>query len=248
MNTLRLALYLLLLNVIFQSCNQEDAFDCVKSTGPVQTEERNISNFRTIILRDNINLRLDTAFSSTATLEAGKNLLPKITFEHTGDTLIISNKNTCNWVRSSNNSVSVTLGLPAEYASLVHEGYGNITSEGELKVNHLEIFSLNAGGNINIQTQSNALTLYSNSHALIQVAGSTNNVFMWINKGIGRIHAENLQAQYCTVKQAGNNEIRVYPLQELAVEILQSGNVAYYNEPLKISTSITGSGKLIKRY
>ncbi len=247
MNTLRLVIYLLLLNVIFQSCNQEDAFDCVKSTGPVQKEERTLTSFRTLVLRDNIDLVLDTVFSATASLEAGKNLLPKITLQQSGDTLFISNKNTCNWVRSAKHPISVTLNLPSEDVSIIHEGYGTITSKGMLKVKNLNFFSINAGGNINIQTQSDALSLYSNSHSLIEVEGTVNNAFMWINKGIGRIHAENLQSQQCTVKQEGSNEIRVFPIQELTVEILQSGNVAYYNEPAKITSTITGRGKLVNR-
>jgi hypothetical protein len=247
MNTLRLILCLLLLNTAFQSCNQENAFDCVKSTGPVITQERPISAFQAILIKDNINLILDTTSTQTAIVEAGKNLMAKINFTYKGDTLIIANKNTCEWVRSAKYPVSVTIGTPKENLVLIHEGYGKITSTGTLPVQDLAVFSWEAGGGVDIDIQAKSLTLYSNSHALMNVTGQVDNAFLWMHKGIGRFHTEALQVQTCTVKHEGSNEIRVHPLNELRVEILQSGSVAYYHEPAKITSYIRGTGKLIKR-
>jgi hypothetical protein len=247
MNTLRLVACLLLLNFTFQSCNQENAFDCVKSTGPRVTEERTVAAFHTIVLEDNIDLYLDTRVASNATIEAGKNLIPKIDFSYKGDTLVISNKNSCEWVRSYKYPVSVTIGIPAESLALVHQGYGKITNAGSLPLSDLSVLSLDAGGDIELTIRSNSLTIYSNSHALINIAGQVTTSYIWINKGIGRIHAENLQAQYCKVQQEGSNEIRVFPIQKLNVEILQSGNVAYYHQPAELTSRIRGTGRLIKR-
>jgi hypothetical protein len=247
MNTLRLITCLFLINAVFQSCNQEDAFDCVKSTGAIRSEQRIVPAFHTIILKDNIYLILDTTAAQNAVVEAGKNLLPKIDISTTGDTLIISNKNTCEWVRSAKYPVTVTVGIPAEGLTLIHQGYGKVTSAGTLSARSITVYSESAGGNIDLQIQSASLTMYSNTHALINLTGKADNAFLWINKGIGRIHAENLQVQHCTVKHAGSNEIRVYPLDTLQVEILQNGNVAYYHEPASLISSIRGTGKLIKR-
>jgi hypothetical protein len=70
---------------------------------------------------------------------------------------------------------------------------------------------------------------------------------MWINKGIGRICAEELKANVCTVINGGSNEIRTFPIDLLEVEIRENGNVVYYNEPAQIKSSIRGSGRLIRR-
>ncbi|MDO1448821.1 DUF2807 domain-containing protein [Rhodocytophaga aerolata] len=247
MNTWRLLAYLFLLNFSFQSCNQENAFDCVKSTGSIVQEERKLAPFHTIILEDNINLQLKPATSGLATIEAGKNLIPKIELRQKDDTLFISNKNTCEWVRSYKYPVSVTLTITPESFTLFHRGYGKVTSSEGLSVPDAYILSLDAGGNINLKLQTNSLILYSNSHALIELSGQATTASIWLNKSIGRVHAENLSVQQCSVEHGGSNEIRVLPMKELSVAILQNGNVAYYHEPEKLTSTIKGTGKLIKR-
>ena len=215
MNTRKLLAYVSLLTFAFQSCNQEDAFDCVKSTGSLSTEERNLAIFRTIILEDNIDLQLTTQTPGTAVVEAGKNLISKIDLSYTGDTLIISNKNTCEWARSYKHPVTVTLGIAPESLKLVHQGYGKITSVGTLFLPDLYILSLDAGGNIDIAIQTTSFNLYSNSQALISLIGQSNNASIWLNKAIGRVHAENFEVQSYTVTHEGSNEIRVFPKKEL---------------------------------
>jgi hypothetical protein len=246
-NNWRLTACLFLLNLCFQSCNQENAFDCIKSTGAVTQEERSLAAFHTIILEDNINLELSTDNPGLARVEAGKNLIAKIDFTYTGDTLIISNKNTCDWVRSYKYPVSVTLGIASPNLNLVHRGYGKVTGSGVLSLPDLYILSLDAGGNIELNLQANSLILYSNSHALVNLKGRANTASIWLNKAIGRVYAENLTVQHCTVAHGGSNEIRVLPMKALTVEILQNGNVAYYHEPEKLASSIRGTGKLIRR-
>lgn len=247
MNTWRLLLCLSLLKITFQSCNQENAFDCIKSTGSITQERRSLAAFRVIILEDNINLRLDASTQGVAVVEAGENLIPKINFTHKDDTLIVSNKNSCEWVRSYKYPVSVTIGVGPGSLTLIHQGYGKITSTDILPLPDLSILSLDAGGNIDISIRTNSLIIYSNSHALINLTGQSTMASIWLNKAIGRVHAENLTVQNCTVTHGGSNEIRVFPLKELSVEILQTGNVAYYNEPEKLTSYIKGTGKLISR-
>jgi hypothetical protein len=139
------------------------------------------------------------------------------------------------------------MGIPAEGLTLVHQGYGKITAIGTLAMAELNIYSLSSGGNLDLNIHSSTLSVYSNTHALINMSGSVTNAFIWMNKGIGRVHAEKLEAQSCTVQQGGSNEIRVFPIQKLKVDILQSGNVAYYHEPAELTSYIRGTGRLIKK-
>jgi hypothetical protein len=82
------------------SCNKENRCDCFKSTGDITSESRNISDFKKIILEDNINLYItpDTIYSLT--IEAGAHLLKSIKTEVTDSCLILKNENKCNWVRN----------------------------------------------------------------------------------------------------------------------------------------------------
>jgi hypothetical protein len=230
----------------FTGCNNENAFDCVKSTGTRVVQERKVVPFNYILVQDNIDINLIHQSGQTATIEAGKNVINNINLRNTGDTLLITNSNTCNWVRNAQ-PVTVSLHIQQENLTIIHRGYGEITSHGLLPIPGLNIYSLDAGGNIQLQVLSDALTVYSNSHALITVTGQAYNTYMWMNQGIGKICAEDLQVKNCNVINGGSNEIRVYPVDLLDVEIVENGNVAYYHEPARIKSKIKGSGKLIRK-
>ena len=100
---------------------------------------------------------------------------------------------------------------------------------------------------MNLQVETKTCVVYSNSHALITLTGKTDNLDAWMHKGIGRISAEALQANFCSVKHEGSNEIRIFPVEECKVEIYENGNVLYYNEPNQMTRIIKGSGKVIKK-
>lgn len=229
------------------SCNQEQAFDCAKSTGEIIQVEKTVTPFHYVILEDNIDLVIKNGNQSSTIVEAGKNLIPKIVLQPKGDTLMISNENTCNWVRNFKHRITVSLSLPEDGVTLVHRGYGTINSSDELQVDNLTIYSLDAGGNIDLQLKAGIVVAYSNSHSFIQLKGQADNLDIWMHKGIGRVFAENLTATQCHVKHEGSNEIRIFPVQEGNVEIFASGNVVYYNEPLTMTSNIKGTGKLIKK-
>ncbi|QHT69899.1 DUF2807 domain-containing protein [Rhodocytophaga rosea] len=235
---------ILLFNV---SCNQEHAFDCAKSTGEILQVEKVVTPFHYVILEDNIDLVVKNGTDNVATVEAGKNLMPKIALQSQGDTLIISNRNTCNWLRNFKHRITVSLTLPEDAVSLIHRGYGTINSSDVLQVDNLTIYSLDAGGNIDLQLNAGIVIAYSNSHSFIQLNGRADNLDIWMHKGIGRVFAEKLKAINCHVKHEGSNEIRIFPVQEGNVEIFASGNVVYYSEPLTMSSNIKGTGKLIKK-
>jgi hypothetical protein len=247
---LRLFIYLIYSAGILLStlaCNSEDAYDCVKSTGEIISQEQPLLPFSHIILKDNINLHLTSQSSLTATVKAGKNLMPNIHLQSMSDTLVITNTNTCNWTRSFKHQIEVTLPINTSDLTITHRGYGNIKSLDTLKIPTLYLLSLDAGGDMDLQIQSNMFIVYSNSHARINLAGKAENLDIWMHKGIGRVSAETLQAAYCVVKHEGSNEIRVFPLEECKVEIYENGNVLYYNEPGKMTSTIKGSGRLIRK-
>jgi hypothetical protein len=229
------------------SCNDENSFDCFKSTGPTVVQHRITTPFNYIILEDNIDLYLNNETSVGVIVEGGKNLLRKVEIKNSGDSILISNKNQCNWVRNKKQPIKVTLGVKQEFLLVLHRGYGKVESVAKLAIPTLFINSIDAGGNVILDTKSTDVTVYSNSAAHIKLSGEADSVNLWLNKAIGRISAENLQAGTCQIRHSGNNEIRVFPLNNLEAEITESGTVAYYHEPSVITSTIKGRGKLVKR-
>jgi hypothetical protein len=245
--SIRNTLFFGLLAMLLPGCNDERAFDCVKSAGSLTSDIREVGPFSVIMLHDNVDLLLTNQANTTATIEAGRNLLPKIRLETRGDTLFIFNTNTCNWTRSYKRGIRVTLGVQQENLTVQCMGYGDVSSSDTLQVGSLSVLSLEGGSDIRLNVAINKGWFYTNSHSHMQLAGTAESSFMWINRGIGRISAEALRVQQCHALNNGNNEIRVYPIQELVAEIPASGTVAYYHEPASLTSIITGSGKLVRR-
>ena len=69
------------------------------STGKTITEVRQPGNFNEIELDNNINLYITQGNYNQITIEAGENLMKRITTNVSNNCLYIKNQNTCNWVR-----------------------------------------------------------------------------------------------------------------------------------------------------
>jgi len=67
--------------------------DCMKSTGKIVFEERTVGSFKTLEVYNNVNVIVTHGTTYAVTVEAGENLLEKITVDVKGDTLVIKNKN-----------------------------------------------------------------------------------------------------------------------------------------------------------
>jgi hypothetical protein len=116
---------ILLLIVFSLSCNKEKDFDCLKSTGKIKTEERPLPFFTKINLTDGVNLIFVEDSEQKVIVEAGEHLLPKIKTTVTGDSLVIENRNYCNWVRSLKNAINVYIhGNPG--IKLYNNGFGEV--------------------------------------------------------------------------------------------------------------------------
>ncbi len=230
------------------ACNDEDAPDCLKSSGKVVKQQRMIGRFSQVFLYDDADLYLKMGTESVITVEAGENLLPKIQTTHSGDSLVIRNSNRCNWVRSYRKPLRVTVSIPSGTdLFIIHNGYGEVKSLDSLRLNYLSAVSFDGGGPIDLHGNFNYAVVFSNSPAPISLSGKAEEATIWLNRAIGRLSAEKLVAQKCIVRHSGSNEIRVFPVQELQAEITEHGTVAYYHEPAKIVSTITGKGKLEKR-
>ena len=99
----------LAVSLFYFSCNNENSCDCLKSIGPVVTEERVIPAFNKLSLEDNVNLFITQDSVYSLTVEAGEHLLQSIKAEVTDSCLYLKNENKCNWVRSFENKINVYL-------------------------------------------------------------------------------------------------------------------------------------------
>jgi hypothetical protein len=232
-----------LLCFTFLSCKKGDQFDCIKSTGKIKQEVRQVAPFSTIHLEDNINLILVNGNSSFIKIEAGENLQKKITTKTEGGHLFIRNENTCNWVRSYKKLIKVYVGIDQIY-DIFHTGYGDISSEGTLNKNSLIIHHYSSG-NIDVNVNSQKLWIDMDRLATFTIKGSADTVNA-LTYHLSNLNTENLQchAFYLNTKSQGEARIRTDNI--LSVTIENEGNVYYYGNPTTVGRFGNGSGALIK--
>jgi len=237
-------LFMILLIVMgFSSC-KKDPGDCFKSTGEVITEDRQIEDFSIIVLNDNVDLLLTSSNSNTLTVSAGKNLMSKIITETSGDTLTISNNNSCNWIRSYN--VPIEISLPVNHLTeIIYQSIGNINCSDTIFSDSLSINVIEGAGDINILT--NAYLTRANIHygtADLKLSGNCVLSFVY-SVSFGLVDNRELKASQIYARTKSSNDIYLNAQNLLSVEIGNIGNVYYKGNP-EISLSGNGGGQLLK--
>jgi len=234
---------ILLIILGFYAC-KKDSGNCFKSTGEIITEERQFNDFTTIVLNDNINLLLTPSPSNSLTVSAGKNLMNKIITEVKGDTLTISNNNSCNWIRSFNIPIDISLPIK-RLDEIIYQSIGNISCSDTIFSDSLSINVIEGAGSINILT--NSYLTRANIHygtADINLSGRCVLSFVY-SVSFGLVDNRNLKALQIYAITKSSNDIYLNASSHMAVEIGNIGNVYYKGNP-NISLSGSGSGQLLK--
>jgi len=236
-------LYGLIILILF-SCDSENALDCVKKSGNTVTNEVSVDPFDKIRVYDNINLILKNGPEIGISIEGGKNLLPKINFEVLDNILIISNDNSCNWVRSYRD-LNVFVTHPG-ISDIYLQGYGTLSSYGTLEVQDLRIIVEGSTSDIDLILAGDQLTITSNYISNIYLSGNLNqlNVQFYNNDGI--LFASELNAVSINFEHWGTNSMKVSPSQLLSGEIRSFGNVELFSDPKVIEVKYLGDGQVIK--
>ena len=74
---------------------------------PCASRNASIADFHVLELNDRIDLVLEERAVGTLSVEAGRNLLGQVETEVRESMLVISDRNTCNWVRSFKPRITV---------------------------------------------------------------------------------------------------------------------------------------------
>ena len=239
---LRLFAFLLVLNF---ACKDGTLEDCFTSTGKIVTEDRMVAGgFKTITVYDNINLIFTYDSVASIKVEAGNNLLSDIAIEVQDSVLVLHNNNRCNWVRSFDIPVNIYVHSNT-VTKFIGRNTGNITSTNTIKV---PIFNFEGwmSNHFDLTLDCNELDCSLNLDACdATLHGHADNCFLW-TAGNGFFHGEDFVADFMSVysKSTGDTYVNVSGI--LWVKLLDIGWVYYKGNPVVTST-ITGTGKLVKQ-
>lgn len=234
----------LLITLLSGSCKKENMCDCFKSTGSEKTESRNLAGFTKIELHNNVDLVITPGKPFAVSVTAGKNLIDLVTTEVEDNTLIIRNKNKCNWVRSFQNKFTVQLSIP-ELTYIYYDGSGHITTTDTLNEPFFTFEGWTCSGSVNLllNTGTSRLTLHTGTADL--TASGFAGVSYVYSSAAGPMQCSKLETGYTYITNAGTNECYVRVTKEMAAVISLQGNIYYSGNPYKVEKEITGTGQLI---
>ena len=232
----------LLLGALLSTCGPGHGTDCLKSTGTVVTQRREVAaGLVTVTTYDNLDLRLVQDTQTYAEVRAGENLQDDITLTRTGTALEISNTSTCNWARSYDTPREITLHLP-HITNVFLRGQGNASTVGQF-VQDTIFFHLVGAGDYNLNVQTRQLFVDQYELGDMTLHGSTEELNFTLG-GSGRLFAQDLAARRCyfTMTRDSDGDAHVRASDIVAGNVAGTGTLYYGGPPAFTDIKVTGKG------
>lgn len=223
----------------------ENTTDCISSTGDLITKEISVTSFSKVRVYKGIELILKQGDIYSCKIQTGENLIDNIEVLQEGQTLILRDKSTCNWVREYGQTKIIIVAPNLEEIHSFTEK--NISSEGVLTYPILRLFTLDTEDEVgtndfHIQIDNDQLFVESNTLARYYISGKTQVANLNFYEGNGRIEAQYLLAKKIVVYHRGSNDMLVYPIESIEGKLLNVGNLVLKNTPpiLNVQTFFQG--------
>ncbi len=240
-------LFLLLL-----ACNGEDAGDCFQTSGKIIQQEFTATAFSRILVNKDVEMILkeDTGFQ--VLVETGKNLLNDIDVKVIDGQLILSNNNSCNFVRDYG-ITKIYVSAPNITEIRTATQY-DISSDGVLTYPSLTLISEDFNfdgaitiGDFRLAIDNITFRLTFNNLSNCYVSGATQNLSVNHVSGNSRFEGKDLVAENVVVNHRGSNDILVNPQGSLRGKLTGTGDVIGFNRPPTVEVEELYQGRLIFR-
>ena len=197
------------------------ACSVTKGSGQLATEARQVSGFTKVELTGVGELTIEQTGTESLKISAEDNLLPRLTSEVEGDTLILGEKPNTRIVTTKPISYTLTM---KDISGLALSGSGTISAA---------------------KLTTAALRTTISGSGVITTGGSANDQDVDIS-GSGRYLADGLTSKTVKAEISGSGTASVVATELLDVKISGSGTLTYSGNP-QVTQTLSGSGKLIKK-
>ncbi len=234
-------IYFLLLCSVCSACKKENACDCFKRTGDIIHETRNLTGFTQLSIKDNVNVFIiqDSVFE--VTVEAGENIVPLISTEVIGTTLVCRNKNRCNWARSYKKPLNIYVHMPL-ITEIESAGTGNVKSLNTIESPACHLKTTSAG-NTELTVNIPELTTSMHGSADLILYGTALS-HECDTGGSGFLKAEGLRTNYTYLHSSTLGLCYIYVVNQLDCKLDQKGDIFCYGNPKTVNMTSSSSGKL----
>lgn len=240
--------YLFLL--LLFTCNSEDANDCFQTSGRIIQETIAVVSFERILVNRDIELIIKEAPDYKVTIETGENLINDVTVEVIGDRLVLTDYNTCNYVRDY--GITKIHVFAPNILEIRSSTQYDISSEGILNYSSLSLFSDDffapdtfTTGDFRLSINSEELRVLTNNLSSQFITGRVSELNINFASGAGRFEGANLIAQNVIINHRGSNDIIVHPKVSLIGQLRGTGNLISVNEPPVVNVERIYIGQLI---
>lgn len=221
--------------------------DCITSKGPNTTITRHVGDYDKLSISDRIQVQLvqDAARRGEVTVYGPSNLLGQITSDVDGGELILKNENTCNFVRSFDYELKITLYI-SDLKEVRMESISTLSNEDTLVLKNLRLLhSALSDVQLTIDVENETFVQSLNS-AHTTLFGSSR-VLKGSIEEVSELNAGNFVCEEVLLDIHTPLDCTVDGTKGLFIKIYNSGNVIYANEPsdYKILEVVRGTGKLI---
>ncbi|MGF1555542.1 head GIN domain-containing protein [Paucihalobacter sp.] len=241
--------YILLIFTLI-ACDSENANDCFQTAGTTIQEFREVPEFSRILVNRDITLIVEEADEYAVLIETGSNLLNDVMALVVNDQLILTDDNTCNFVRDFG-ITKITVFTPTLTEIRTSTQY-ETTSNGILNFENLTLISESFNmpgtftmGDFRLSVASNNIDIVANGLSSFYLDGSVNNLRVRFFAGAGRFEGRNLIAQNVNIFHRGGNDMIVNPQQSIIGQIVSTGDVIAINQPPNVEVEVLFTGQLI---
>lgn len=243
------AIKLLVIITLFSNCDSEDTGNCFQTAGAVIQQEFSVASFDKILINERIELIIKEGVEQQVIVETGENLLTDIDVQVTGNKLIVSNKNDCNFVR--NYGLTKVYVTSPNITEIRNSSELAVRSEGLLTYPTLNLIAddfqsdyLNVG-DFYLTLNNTTLNITSNGISNFYINGLTTDLTVGFYAGDSRFEGKDLIATNVTVTQKSTNDMLVNPQAEIIGNIYSLGDVIAFNQPTIVNVTEHYQGKLI---
>lgn len=236
---------ILFASVLIFSCNKEQAPDCFQKAGEKKIIRREPGSWQSIELRDYLQIELVDSAAQFIEIEGPGNLLNDIVTRVESGVLLISNDNTCNFVRSYKHRITVRIFSPS-FSDIQNYGTGDITSINTLQAPVMKIDNRDAAGVITLSVDADTTTIATHTGVCDVSVQGVSQITQLFNQGLGIIDARHLQTTDAFVNNSSINDVYVNSNGYFYAHIVYSGNIYYNGAPNYIEEDIVGNGKLLQ--
>ncbi len=212
----------------------------VVGTGDAVTEDRDLRDFMGISSSISADIDLHQSATFKVTIEGQKNILDLLETVVTDGKLKISFKK--GYSIKYKKALKIRVDAP-NFAYLGMAGSGNVSSDGALSGEKLDVF-ISGSGDFNLmKLQYSDVKVSISGSGDMNLGGTVERAELTIS-GSGDLKARELQAQSVRCRVSGSGNIACSAAKELDALISGSGDIMYSGKPASVKKKVSGSGSI----